>query len=125
MRAVGGSGISERARKTRKPTDELRIAVTFRRPQDRLGPTRLGARLSSASVASFAPDPLDVDRALYELNRRGFNTTARGRMTASIRGPRSLFETTFGTKLARFNLDPAQNSSCHSFYFPPPNAVWN
>src|SRR5215471_2605359 len=119
MKAANAEKITERAKKNPNPSDELRIAVTFRRRQDRLGPTKVAARLSSASVMSFLPDSLDVDRALYELNRRGFKTTARGRMTASIRGSKSLFEKVFGTKLARFNLDKTQNYSCHSFYFPP------
>ena len=36
------------------PSEMLRIAVTFRRPKDGLGPTKTAARLSAASVMSFA-----------------------------------------------------------------------
>jgi len=66
-----------------------------------------------------------VDKALHELIARGFRLTARGQLTASVRGPRALFERTFGTKLKQFNLDKSQNYSAHSFYFPPSGAPWN
>ena len=125
MKPAQAVGTTERASKTSKPSDELRIAVTFRRRQDRLGPTKLAARLSSASINSFHPDPVDMDKALHELSQRGFRLTAKGKLTASVRGPRKLFEQTFGTRLKQFNLSKAQNCSAHSFYFPPPGAPWN
>jgi len=125
MKAVNTSEVSERSKKFSKPADELRIAVTFRRPHDRLGPTKAPARLSSASVMSFVPDPLAIDQALYELHRRGFKTTTRGRLTVSIRGPRSLFEKVFGTQLATFKVDKKQDYAFHAFYFPPKDAPWS
>jgi subtilisin family serine protease len=103
----------------------LRIAVTFKRPKDGLGPTKAPARLSAASVMSFAPEPYDVDRALHALSRRGFRTSGRGRLTASIRGTRAQFEKTFGTKLAPVHLDPAKPYQFHTFYYPPDGAPWN
>src|SRR5882762_8692341 len=107
------------------PSDLLRIGVTFRRPQDGLGPTKSAARLSAASVMSFVPDPYDVDLGLQELHRRGFTTTSRGRMTASVRGTRERFEKVFGTKLAPVRLDTTKDYQFHSFYYPPDNAPWN
>jgi len=115
----------ERAPKKGSPSEMLRIAVTFRRPKDGLGPTKAPARLSAASVMSFAPEAYDVDHALHELNRRGFKTSGRGRLTASIRGTRAQFEKTFGTKLATVHLDPAKAYQFHTFYYPPDGAPWS
>ena len=114
-----------RVRDTASPSNELRIAITFKRPQDGLGPTKLNARLSARSVMSLVPDPLDMDKALYELHRRGLETTVRGRLTASVRGTREQFERLFGTKLAKFTVDKSELAQFQSFYFPPPDASWN
>jgi subtilisin family serine protease len=108
-----------------KPSDELRIGITFRRPQDRLGPTKIPTRLSAASVMSFTPEAYDVDLALQELHRRGFVSTVRGRLTASVRGTREQFEKVFGTTLETFRVDPKQDYQFHSFYYPPDNAAWH
>jgi hypothetical protein len=89
-----------------------------------LGPTKLAARLSARSVVSLTPDPLDMDKALYELHRRGFETTVRGKMTASIRGTRRQFEKLFGTTLAPFKVAKPQ-AQFQSFYYPPPGAKWS
>jgi hypothetical protein len=83
------------------------------------------ARLSAASIASFAPDPYQVDTALQELHRRGFTTTVRGRLTASIRGTREQFERAFGTKLQEIRLDPTKDYQFHTFFYPPPAAPWS
>lgn len=125
MKASASEQRSRRAAETSRPSDDLRVAVTFRRPQDGLGPTKLDARLSARSVASLTPDPLDVDRALFELHRRGFETSIRGRLTASVRGTRKAFERLFGTALAPFRLPPTAPAQFQSFYFPPDNAPWN
>ena len=124
MKRVQAIHNTSRARKTTKPSEELSIAITFRRPQDGLGLTKLPARLSSASVAALRPDPLDMDRALYELHHRGFVVSAKGRLTASVRGNRRLFEKVFGTKLKIFRIDPTQECSSQAFYYPPPDARW-
>jgi len=121
----GARQVVRRARQHPGPSDELRIAVTFRSPGPKgLTLTRLQARPSSSSMAWLAPDALDVDLALHELGQRGFRLTSRGRMSASIRGPRALFERTFGTELRQVNLDRSQNYSCHALWYPPPNARW-
>ena len=107
------------------PSDELRIGVTFKRPQDGLGPTKLDARISARSVSSMRPDPLDVDRALYELHRRGFVTTVRGRLTASVRATRRQFEELFGTRLVEYEVERGQAAQFQAFYYPPDTAPWN
>lgn len=125
MRAVESGRRALRAAETSQPSSQLRVAVTFRRPQDGLGPTKLDARLSARSVLSLAPDPLDVDRALMELHRRGLETTIRGRMTASVRCTRREYERVFGTALAPFRLPATEPAQFQSFYFPPDGAPWN
>ena len=92
MKRVQSVHKTSRGKETTKPSDELSIAISFRRPQDGLGLTKLPARLSSASVAALRPDPLDMDRALYELHHRGFVVSAKGKLTASVRCSRRLFE---------------------------------
>ena len=125
MKAFDDKQRTARASETASPSDELRIAVTFRRSQDGVGPTKFSGRISARSVMSFVPDPLDMDKALMELHRRGFETTVRGKLTASIRGTRQQFEKLFGTKLAPVKLSANQPAQFHSFYFPPPAAAWN
>jgi hypothetical protein len=124
MKAFDDSQRTARSASTTQPSDELRIAVTFRRPQDGLGPTRFTGRISARSVTSFRPDPLDVDRALYELQQKGFETTIRGKLTASVRGTRRQFERLFGTKLAPVRLNATEAAQFHAFYFPPDGAPW-
>ena len=125
MKAFESGQRTLRAAATSRPSDELRVAVTFRRPQDGLGPTKLDARISARSVMSLAPDPLDVDRALLELHRRGLETSIRGRLTASVRCTRKEYERVFGTALAPFRLPSTQPAQFQSFYFPPDGAPWN
>ncbi|HYM25671.1 MAG TPA: S8 family serine peptidase [Vicinamibacterales bacterium] len=110
--------------KVTQPSDELRIAVTFKRLVDRLGPTKMAARMSTAAAPSFRPDPVEMDRAIAELHRRGFQLTSRGQLTVSVRGSRALFEKTFGTKLAAFHVRPTEQAAAHAFYFPPDGAPW-
>lgn len=125
MKAYDARERTIRAAETATPSEELRVAITFRAAGDRPGPTKLAARLSARSVMSLAPDPLDVDKALYELHRRGFSTSIRGRITASVRGTRRQFEELFKTKLARFSIDEDQLAQFRTFYYPPPHAPWD
>jgi subtilisin family serine protease len=125
MKAFEDAQRTIRAAATAQPSDELRLAVTFRRAQDGLGPTKLNARISARSVMSLLPDPLDMDKALMELHRRGFETTIRGALTASVRCTKRQFEKLFGTTLAPVRLDASQSVQFQAFYFPPPGAAWN
>lgn len=112
-------------RATDEPSDELRIAVTFPRPGGNPGPTKFGARISSSAAPAFTPEPLQVDMALAELARRGFEVTARGKLTASIRGSRQVFEKVFGTHLSQFRLSREAPAQFRSFYYPANDAPWN
>ncbi len=58
----------------------LRIAVTFKGSQN-VGPTKIPARLSSASISSFAPEPGEMERAIEVLRQRGFTVSGIGKMT--------------------------------------------
>lgn len=124
MKLVQAVHKTERAKRTVKPSEELTVAITFRRPQDGVGPTKLAARMSSASVSAMRPDPLDMDKALYELHRRGFEVSERGKLTASVRCSRQLYEKVFGTKLKVFRIDQTQQMSSQAFYYPPAEAAW-
>ena len=108
-----------------KPSEELRVAVTFRRPDDGLGLTRYGARMTSSVVMGFRPAEDTVGRALTALEKAGFKVSARSRLAVSIRGRRSDFERLFGTKLAAYNLTADAAYSERAFYYPPDGAAWN
>ncbi len=124
MYACGSAIQSSRSSKFASPSEELRIAVTFRRPDGGPGPTKFDAPLSLESVKRFLPDALEMDRAIYELSKLGFKLTRRGRLTASMRCRRDLFEKVFGTTLTKFQLSTKQNYAFHSFYFPAQGAPW-
>ena len=124
MHAYGSSTPSPRDKKFATPSDQLRIAVTFRRPDGGPGLTKVAAPLSLASVPRFIPDALEMDRAIYELGKLGFTLTRRGRLTASFRGTKAVFERTFGTTLKKFDLGSKHDYAFSSFYFPPDGAPW-
>jgi hypothetical protein len=101
------------------PSDELRVAVTFKHQNSDIGPTKFLPPMSLSSVKRFDPDPLLVDQAIHFLSRRGFRPTRRGKLTHSVRATRAVYEETFGTRLEAVKLDPKQDYAFHSFYFPP------
>ena len=110
---------------TPAPSDAvLRIAVTFR-GRSQIGPTKVPARLSSHSIASFAPEPGEMETAIEALRQRGFKVSGKGRMTLSIRGTAAQFEHTFGTRLTTFALDKSLCYSAPCVYYPPDGAPWN
>jgi len=125
MKAFESSQRTVRATASSQPSDELRIAVTFRPEADGVGPTKLNAPISARSVMRMAPNPLDMDKALSELHRRGLETTIRGKLTASVRCTRREYEKLFGTSLEAVRLDPKQAAQFHGFYYPPAGARWN
>lgn len=106
------------------PSEELRVAITFPSPNAGMGLTEFPAPLSSANVRQFVPDPMQMERAIYELSRVGFKLTRRGRLSASMRVDRKVYEKQFGTTLSAFKLDPRLNYAFHSFYFPRQGAPW-
>ena len=60
---------SSREAKFASPSDELRIAVTFKRSGKSDGPTKFSAPLSLSSAMEFRPDPMTVDRAVHQLSQ--------------------------------------------------------
>ncbi len=110
---------------TRVPPDAvLRIAVTFK-GRSQIGPTKMPARLSSQSIASFEPEPGEMELAIEALRKHGFKVTGTGRMTVSVRGTAAQFERVFGTRLATFQLDEKLCYSSPCVYYPPEGAPWN
>src|SRR5258708_1298176 len=106
MYAYGSKFDSLRASKFAEPSDELRVAIPFRRPNHETGLTKFAAPLSTASVERFIPDPLQMDSALYELGKLGLTLTKRGPLSASMRCSRKVYEQNFGTKLTKVELNP-------------------
>ncbi|MFB9268475.1 S8 family serine peptidase [Bradyrhizobium erythrophlei] len=125
MYAYKRASASSRDAKFASPSDELRIAVTFRRAGGREGPTKFAPPLSLSTVTEFKPDPMVVDQALYHLSRYGFRPTRRGQYTASVRCTRALFEQTFGTRLSEVRLDPKVAYAFPSLYYPAEGAPWS
>jgi len=110
---------------TPAPADAmLRIAVTFK-GRARTGPTKVAARLSSASIMSFEPQPGEMELAIEALRRHGFVVSGKGRMTVSIRGTAAQFERVFGTELTTVALDKSLCYSSPCVYYPPEGAPWN
>lgn len=107
-------------KKTEKPSDLVRVAVTFKNL------TKYAAPMTADVVHQFKPDPVTVHQALTELEKRGFEVTARGELTVSIRGTRAAFEKTFGTKLVeRTTNDLGAIPQARSFFAPPDAADWS
>ncbi len=104
--------------------EELKIAVTFPSAKGGVGPVKFGARLSRHSINSFVPDPLQMERAIFELQKLGFTVSNRGNLTVSVRGTRKLFEQIFATKLTAFKMDASQMASQPAVYAPAPGAPW-
>ena len=106
--------------------DTLKIAVTFKRPSDKLGLTQYAAPMSADIVSSFMPESEVVGKALDELEKRGFTVTCSGRLTTSIRGSKKDYEKLFRTKLTKFTFksDAATRFSADSVFYPGKDAPW-
>jgi subtilisin family serine protease len=125
MYAYGERPASALEKKTSKPSDELRVAITFHRPDGGPGLTKFDAPLSPNSVQHFVPNPVDMDRGIFGLSKMGFVLTRRGRLTASMRISRMLYERVCGTQLTVHRLDQKQGyPTPESFYFPAQGAPW-
>jgi subtilisin family serine protease len=125
MKAYDPNDLSTRPSRGNEPSELLRVAVTFNRPGDLAGPTKLAARLSTDAVASFFPNPVQSDLALAELTRHGFVLTGRGDLSASMRCSRGEFEQLFRTKLAQVNVPGGSAAQMSSVLYPPAEAAWN
>src|SRR5579864_9347945 len=115
---------SQRDQKSTAPSDELRVAVTFKRQGGDIGPTKFLPPLSLSSAKDFEPNPLHVDQAVHYLSQLGFRPTRPGKLSVSMRATRAVFEQTFSTRLQEVRLDPNLDYASPSVYFPPPDAPW-
>jgi subtilisin family serine protease len=106
------------------PSDLLRVAVTFPRASGDNGPVKFGARLSTDSAVAMTPSPLDVDRGIFELQKAGFEVSARGKLAVSMRCTREQYEKTFGTKLSVFDSPQTAVPERRRFYYPDKGAPW-
>lgn len=107
-------------KKTEKPSDIVRVAVTFKNL------TKYAAPMTAAVVHQFKPDPVTVHQAVTELEKRGFTVSAKGELAVSVRGTRAAFEKTFGTKLVERKSDSdTAIPQAHSFFAPPDEAAWS
>src|SRR6266851_1888434 len=125
MYAYGRGPSSQRdIRATLKPSDELRVAITFHAPDGGPGLTKFDAPLSPNSVQHFVPNAVDMDRAIFGLTKMGFVLSRRGRMTASMRTSRAEYEKVCGTQLGVQQVDPKRGYAYGSFYFPAQGSPW-
>jgi subtilisin family serine protease len=124
MQRYGSATQSARDRKFSEPSDELRVAFSFRGANGGPGPTKYEAPVSLAAVHRFVPDPLEMDRAIYAFTRAGFRLSQRGSLTASLRCTRAQYEKVFGTKLSKVKLDKKQDYAFYSLYYPAAGAPW-
>ncbi len=124
MYVYGESPTPAREKKTSKPSDELRVAITFHRPDGGPGLTKFDAPLSPNSVQHFVPNAVDMDRGIFGLTKMGFVLTRRGHLTASMRISRAQYEKACGTQLSVHQVDPKRGYEYQSFYFPAQGAPW-
>jgi subtilisin family serine protease len=125
MYAYGSASRSPRDKKSLEPSQELRVALTFRGANGGPAPTKFDSPISLASIHRFIPDPLEMDKAIHAFAQAGFRLTQRGRLTASLRCTRAQYEKVFGTKLSKVKLDTKQDYAFYSLYYPEQGAPWN
>lgn len=112
--------------KSKRPSETLRVAITFPKPAGGPGPKSYAGRIAAGHAAEFAPEERTVCAALTNLENMGFKVTNRGRLTASVRCSRKDYERVFGTELAVFKTEPLKGGRvpAKQFYFPPQGARW-
>jgi len=79
------------------PSEELRVAVTFPRPDGGPGPTQYPGPLTLKNVTEFVPKKEMMDRSIDELSKLGFKLTGRGCLTVSMKCTRKVFQDVFTT----------------------------
>lgn len=117
----------QRPRRSEQPGDTLRIAVTFPRPGGQEGVVHTAERFGAPTVMDYRPDETTRERALVHLEQLGFRVTLRGRLSASVRGPRELFERVFGTELSPVQMpaDEMSMAQSPSVLYPLEGAPWS
>ncbi len=124
--ATTSKGPKPPAKSAAKPSDLLKIAVTFKRGEDGLGLTRLAARPGTDVLRGFQPDSQALGLAMQALEAAGFSVSSTGRLSLSVRGKRADFEKVFGTRLAaRAVATEMGRSAVSSFLAPPDEAPWS
>lgn len=120
------------------PGELLRIAVTFKAGGQQMSPawSMVKAKhFSHREIEQVRPDTSQREKALEALERRGFQVTARGTLSASICASAALFEKTFGTRLSRMKNPAASDgpggkdaklswSRQKTVYYPAEGAPW-
>jgi len=125
MKAYDEKDLSTKPVRRGPSEDLLRVAVTFNRPGEQIGPTKFGARMSTDTITSFRPEPAQADLAIAELARHGFILTGRGELSASMRCTKTAFEKLFKTKLERMAVPGGSAAQMSSVLFPPEGAPWD
>jgi hypothetical protein len=126
-RSRGRAPSTRRARADEKPGDTLRIAVTFPRPGGLEGVVHTAERLGAPTVMDYRPEETVRERALAHLEQLGFRVSLRGQLSASIRGPKELFERVFGTELSPVQMpaDEMSRAQAPSVLYPLESAPWS
>jgi subtilisin family serine protease len=106
------------------PFEELRVGVTFNRPDGEHGPTHPGVHLSIQNIMEFVPEKQKMDQAINKLIELGFKLTGRGSLTASMKCTAENYKKTFNTSLKKIHLPAEENYSPYFFYFPPKGVRW-
>jgi hypothetical protein len=108
--------------KTAGSSEELRVAVTFPRPDGKPGPTNYPGPLTLENVKEFIPKKQTMKDGIKELKNLGFELTEEGRLTVSMKCKKRIFEKAFSTTLVKFQLDTKQNYARDHVFFPPKGA---
>lgn len=101
----------------------LNVSLTFPPASGVTGPTKLGFASSEHSLDQLRPDPLAMDKAIYELSTMSINFTGRGAFSATARMAPDDFEALMGTNLSRHKVDGLAGSL--PFLFPAVAASWS
>lgn len=106
---------------TYSASTKLSIAVTFP-PKAGMGPVEANRQ---GSTCTQKPNPANIKKAKTQLRKLGFEVSAEGRMTLSIRGTKREFENAFGTKLGKRTIQlSATADTFREFYTPEKGAPW-
>ena len=107
---------------TYSASTKLSIAVTF--PPKKTGPGPVEANRQGSSC-TVEPDKSVIKKAKSALTKLGFEVSAEGRMTISVRGTKREFERAFGTRLGKRTMPvTAAGNRLLEFYAPDPAASW-
>jgi hypothetical protein len=102
---------------------DLRVAVTFPKPNGGLGLTKYPFPITLSNVMEFVPKKQIMDQGIEELEKLGFELTGRGRLTVSMKCSLKTFKKVFNTKLKKKKIQiPNEKNNAIYFYYPPKGA---